>query len=78
MEKRSFFHRGKSQVRLNLLEDYNQVLTRGDDEFNCQENNDVLSRPPEIGAKQLAANDNLIISQPHETSRPLTASQNRF
>ena len=77
LQKRGYFRRGKSKVRLNLLEDFDQVLSSGDDGIDCPENNDEVSRPPEIGAKQGAANDdNLIISQPHENQPP--AGQNRF
>ena len=62
---------------MNLLKDFDQMLSSGDDGIDCPEHNDEVSQPQEIGAKQGAANnDNLLVSQPHDNQPP--AGQNRF
>ena len=56
---------------MNLLKDFDQMLSSGDDGIDCPENNDEVSQPQEIGAKQGAANnDNLLVSQPHDNQPP--------
>ena len=57
LQKRGYFGRGKSKIRLNLLEDFDEVLSNRDDGIDCPENNDEVSQPQEIGAKHGVAND---------------------
>ena len=57
MDKRAYFKRGKSQNRLNLLEDSDELLTGQDDDLNCQRNNELINRPPDFGANQSAADN---------------------
>ena len=70
LEKRGYFRRGKSKVRLNLLDDFDQELIIGETRDDCQEKNDEVIQSQEMGAKPGAAiNDNILLSQ---------AGKNRF
>ena len=50
VDSRAYFKQGKSKNRLTLLEDSKELLTVGDQEINCQQNNQSNYHPANFGA----------------------------
>ena len=61
----------KGQDSFFVYSGTDEVLTGGDEDLNCQRNIDVVGRPPDFGANQLAADNSLTDGQ----NQPAAASQ---